>query len=357
VISDAKGKFRIQAVADMTGVPAATLRAWERRYGVPVPERTESAYRLYTEQDVELIRRLRELTEAGMAPAEAARLVQRVAEADVAVDPSEDPFAVAREAILEAVEDFDPTRLELSVRRTMFLGSAPTVFDQVLTPVMRTVGDRWHAGLLSVGQEHMATEVLGSAARDMLRLVVPEEGAPVAVLGCFADEEHALPLYGVAFRLAQWGFRPVILGARTPPVAIRHAVERLQPALVGLSITVPPPAYRARELVNEYADACGQSGWMCGGAATLDLAALIQASGGIVVQGTDVRSLRAAVESLVPKTRKRSEALADAFEPRRDHEFADGPDGEHADVDAGGHAAPLPGATSVKLLSDEESSR
>lgn len=88
------GKYRIQAVADMTGIPAATLRAWERRYGVPAPERTESSYRLYSDTDVDLIRRLRELCDGGMAPAEAARVVRRSEpqEEETAVDPSDDPM-------------------------------------------------------------------------------------------------------------------------------------------------------------------------------------------------------------------------------------------------------------------------
>src|SRR5512142_2436881 len=69
------GPFRIQAAAELSGVPAATLRAWERRYGVPVPRRTASAYRLYNADDVELVRRMRLLVEDGVSPAEAARVV------------------------------------------------------------------------------------------------------------------------------------------------------------------------------------------------------------------------------------------------------------------------------------------
>ena len=45
-------RYRIQTVSQMTGIPAATLRAWERRYGFPEPERTQSSYRLYSEQDI-----------------------------------------------------------------------------------------------------------------------------------------------------------------------------------------------------------------------------------------------------------------------------------------------------------------
>lgn len=292
-----KGKYRIQTVAEMTGVPAATLRAWERRYGIPVPERSNSSYRLFSDHDVASIRRLKELCDSGMAPAEAAKLVLRIEEASNT--PVEgDPYARACESILRAVIDFDPPTLEHAVRAAMFLGSASTVYARVLAPVMREVGDGWHRGTISVAQEHMTTETLGAVARDMLRLLDPLPDASPAVVACFADEEHSLPLYGVAFTLIQCGFAPVLLGARTPPSAVRHAVESIQPALVALSVTVMPPAYRSRELVDDYADAVADVPWIIGGAAAEGLREAVEHAGGMVVAGSGPDELRAALELL-----------------------------------------------------------
>jgi DNA-binding transcriptional MerR regulator len=277
-----RGKYRIQTVAEMTGVPSATLRAWERRYGIPTPERTSSSYRLFSDHDVAAIRKLKELCDEGMSPAEAARQVVRVEEASNTPVES-DPYLRAGESILTAIEDFEPQGVERAIRGAMFLGSASTVYQRVIGPTMRMVGDRWHEGVFSVAQEHMATEALGSAARDMLRLLDPASSAPEVILACFADEEHSLPLYGVAFALVQWGYRPVVLGARTPPSAIRHAVESIQPALVGLSLSITPPAYRARELVDGYAEAVGDVPCLVGGAGMAPIHDAIEASGGIAV--------------------------------------------------------------------------
>ena len=58
------GKFKIQTVAEMTGVPASTLRTWEQRYGFPSPDRTASAYRMYSQSDIDQIAR-RQLSPAG----------------------------------------------------------------------------------------------------------------------------------------------------------------------------------------------------------------------------------------------------------------------------------------------------
>lgn len=277
-----RGKYRIQTVAEMTGVPAATLRAWERRYGIPSPERSSSSYRLFSDKDVAGIRKLKQLCDEGMAPAEAARVVSRVEEASNQPVES-DPYVRASEAILTAVEEFDPQGVERAVRNAMFLGSASTVYQRVIGPTMRAIGNRWHEGSFSIAQEHMATEALSAVARDMLRLLDPADTADEAVVACFADEDHALPLYGVAFGLVQWGYRPVVLGAKTPPSAIRHAVESIQPALVCLSVTVAPPAYRARELIDDYSQAAGEVPWLVGGPGAEDLRDFVEASGGIIV--------------------------------------------------------------------------
>jgi DNA-binding transcriptional MerR regulator len=293
-----RGKYRIQTVAEMTGVPAATLRAWERRYGIPAPERSSSAYRLFSDHDVASIRKLKELCDDGMAPAEAARLVVRVEEAsNTPVDG--DPFQRACETIMRAIIDFDPEGLEQAVRGAMFLGSASTVYNRVLAPTMRTVGDRWHEGTFSVAQEHMTSEVLLGVARDLLRLLDPPSAAPEALLACFADEEHALPLYGVAYGLVQAGVRPVVLGARTPPSAIRHAVESMQPALVGLSVTISPTAQDARELVDAYAEAAQSVLWIVGGAGAEPLCSHVEASGGIVVGTQTFDEVRPLVDNLL----------------------------------------------------------
>ena len=277
-----RGKYRIQTVADMTGISAATLRAWERRYGIPSPERSTSSYRLFSDHDVHSIRRLKQLCDDGMAPAEAARVVMGTE--DASNTPVEaDPYTRACEAILSGVEDFSLEATERAVRSAMFLGSASTVYQRVLAPTMVSVGERWHEGSFSVAQEHMATESLVAVARDMLRLLDTAPSAPAALVACFADEDHVLPLYGVAFAFIRWGYQPVVLGARTPPSAIRHAVESIQPELVGLSVTVTPPAYRARELIDGYAEAVQSVPWIVGGPGSLQLRDAVEESGGIVV--------------------------------------------------------------------------
>lgn len=317
------GRYRIQAVAELTGVPASTLRQWERRYGVPSPDRSASSYRLYSQADVEHIRRMKALAATGVPPSEAARLIaaeEDAAErapdrpevaADAAPGPSGatiddvDPYLDLRRRMLTAIGGYDHATLTAICRRLLYMDGATTLFERVVAPVMREVGQRWHQGTLTVAQEHLASEALGQVVRQLLPVVQPPDDAPTALLACFRDELHTLPLYGVAFRLAHAGHRTVVLGARTPPDALAAAVARIEPTLVGLSTTVAPPVAAARALVDAYAAACRDVPWLVGGRGARAIEALVTAAGGHLA-ASDPTALPAQLERLTGAARRRS---------------------------------------------------
>ncbi len=287
---ESPGRYRIQAVAEMTGISAATLRAWERRYGVPMPKRTSSAYRVYSERDVEIVRVVRQLCEAGMAPSQAARevLARRRAAASSAPDADEDTelFHLACSRILEAVATFDSERIAAAVQRALFLGPSITVFERVFSPTLATIGERWRRGSLSVAQEHLAAQIIGDAVHSMLRAAQPSTGDHRVLLACFADEEHVTPLYGIALHFAEWGFKTVMLGAKTPPRALRDAIAAVHPDIVGLSLTIELPPERAGAQVNDYAAACASLPWLVGGVAAPSISHHVEASGGAIARGS-----------------------------------------------------------------------
>ncbi len=287
-----EAKFRIQSVVDMTGVSAATLRAWERRYGVPSPQRSASSYRLYSQRDIAMVRRINELCQGGMSPSQATRHVASSKEFSPKVEvsqPAPDAFERVSSELIDAVCDFDVARLERGIQRAMFLSSAWLIYHRVFAPTMRRLGDMWHAKQISVAQEHMASEYLERATRSLLRLVAPTDTSHPVLLACFAEELHTLPLYGVAFELARVQAPVLILGARTPDTAIRHAVESLAPTAVALSATVAPPPERARQLAKGYADAVADVPWIVGGAGAETMRHTIEREGGVV---GDYRRLR-----------------------------------------------------------------
>jgi DNA-binding transcriptional MerR regulator len=302
--------YRIRTVSELTGVSSATLRAWERRYGIPSPSRTSSAYRLYSEDDVALIMKMRDLVKGGMAPAEAGKHLLTEPKDGVAHPVANgapidtDPFTAACDRIVEATRRFDPDTLEDEVSKTLTLGPAVSIFERTIGPAMTRIGDMWHAGVITVAQEHLASNVLGGTLIHLLRLAQPADTTRRIALACFADEDHVLGLYGVGLRFTSWGYRTLMLGARTPPPAIARVVDSLAPDVVGLSVSIPPPPPRARELVDAYADACRTTAWVVGGEGAEGMRTWIEDRGGICV-GKDLAASRQTIERLVASKRRR----------------------------------------------------
>jgi MerR family transcriptional regulator, light-induced transcriptional regulator len=301
---ESPGPYRIATVTELTGVPEPTLRAWERRYGVPQPARSTAGYRLYPMESVEQVRAMKRLCVDGMAAAEAARVVRdlQTASEHQAGDASSllvsDTYVHMSDALLEAVESFDDQALEMLSRRLMMMGPPSLQFERVLVPVLRAIGERWRAGRLNVAQEHLASQRFGLMLRDLIRLSTRSDAKHAVVLGCFPDDEHELGLLGSALRFAEWGYRPVFLGARTPPEAIAAAVKAMQPALVALSATVDIARPQARAVCGQYGAACGATPWIVGGTSEIRFADIIVNAGGHIAC-TDVADLKRQVVELV----------------------------------------------------------
>jgi MerR family transcriptional regulator, light-induced transcriptional regulator len=282
-VSAQPGPYRIQNAAELCGVPPATLRAWERRYGVPVPRRTAAAYRLYSADDVELVRRMRELVDGGVSAAEAARTVL-AAPAPLADDfnTAADGADLARTRLLSATQRYDAATLDAELTRLAMLLDAQTMYERVLSPLVVEVGRRWEEGVLSVAQEHLLSERVEAVLRASLRALERTEG-PVVLLACVEDEAHVIGMLGAALRFAASGARTVVLGAMTPPSAIADAVRSMAPRAVGLSVSVPPEG--PARLFKAYAKACGDTAWVVGGPAIDAVADAVTKAGGIAARG------------------------------------------------------------------------
>jgi DNA-binding transcriptional MerR regulator len=237
----AERTYRIHIAAELSGVRVELIRAWERRYGVLTPQRTPAGYRVYADRDVALLKRLKKLTDEGVAISEAAKLLpQLLAELDAEPAPAAtgpgpgQSLEAWLESALAAAGAYDQARVSAVVDEVLAALPPLRAFDDVLAPLQREVGERWHAGQLSVAQEHLVTQVVRARLVTLLH-AAPNGGRKHAVLACFPDEEHELGLLGVALRLRHSGIRVTLLGQRLPATDLGRAVTELRPDLVGLS--------------------------------------------------------------------------------------------------------------------------
>ncbi len=276
--------YRIQKVAELTGVPQATLRAWERRYGIPTPSRTDSGYRLYGDAQVAEVLTMRRLCESGLAASEAAKEARATRRQAAAPPPvrtkASPPLGAVADRILAAVVAFDEHSLDRELMGLLLAGAPPDTVEEALVPAMRRIGQLWHDGELSVAQEHMASAHVGRFLRDVLHLGQPTASERRVVMACFAEEQHEFGLLLAATWISAWGLHPIVLGQRVPPAAIAEAVAGFRPRLVALSLTVPLDASAGRALVAEYSRACGDLPWVVGGLGARSLIDFLPAHGG-----------------------------------------------------------------------------
>ncbi len=218
------------------GVSADVLRAWERRYGLLTPARSEGGFRLYSEADEWRVRLMQEKLRAGLSAGEAAREVKALRSSRGSRSGESGPPAPEKlaEELSTALEGFDEERAEAVLDRTLGVLGLEATIREVLVPYLHRVGERWEAGDLDVGQEHFASRLLERRLLALARGWNKGPG-PRAVLACPTGEQHTLPLVCFGLVLRNRGWRNIYLGGDTPAAAIRMAADTVEADLIVLS--------------------------------------------------------------------------------------------------------------------------
>jgi DNA-binding transcriptional MerR regulator len=224
--------MRIGELSRRTGVSPELLRAWEQRYGLLRPTRSQGGFRLYSVEDEARVRRTSALIADGMSAAEAARMaVASPATEPTAEQPLVDDLAAE---LREALDGFDGNAGHAVLDRLFGAVSVDFAVTQVLIPYLHELGARWADGSVSVAQEHFASNLvrgrLLGLARDW-----GADGASSAVLAGMPGEAHDIGLILLGVLISRRGWRVTFLGADTPFDTLEATVQGLRPSVVVLS--------------------------------------------------------------------------------------------------------------------------
>lgn len=247
--------YNIKAVVQATNISPSTLRAWERRYNMCQPERSESGYRLYSDRDVAIIRWLKAQVDAGMSISQAVSWLQslvdeaqsggrttlpdptgRAMEAVTAAAPSRmdvQNFGALQTRLLDALLRYDEPGAEQALASAFALYSVEQVGEYVIVPSMVEIGERWHRGALSVTREHYATSYLLQRLAAILR-AVPNgtSGGALVWIGCAPGEQHVMGAMLLSLYLRRAGFVVRYLGQDLPEGDILQEADLQRPALI-----------------------------------------------------------------------------------------------------------------------------
>ena len=236
MLKETKGRrLTSREAARVLGVSEASVKRWADSGLLPM-EKTAGGHRRFRPEDLAAVRRARPADEA--AGAERKRAAPG-ADAPQALEPEREE-ALASEAFGALLDGRDEELSSLLVNLYLHGLSVGQIADGVLCPPMRKVGDLWHAGELTVAQEHVATRT-ASVALQRLRASLQTragDGKMSALCGSVEDDFHELPLRLAALTLEATGLAVFDLGPSTPFSALAEAVQRFRPVLVCVSSTV-----------------------------------------------------------------------------------------------------------------------
>jgi DNA-binding transcriptional MerR regulator/methylmalonyl-CoA mutase cobalamin-binding subunit len=236
----------IKIVAQRTGLSAHVIRIWEKRYGATRPERTATNRRLYSEEQIERLNLLRELTQAGHSISHVAQLpLAKLRALAAQTERAPGRFALAPrppsylDECVAAVRALDSRALEESLKNAATKLGAQGLLQRVIAPLAQAIGELWRDGEITAAHEHFASAVirifLGHAAKSF----AGTENAPLLVVATPAGQLHELGALLVGAAAANLGWRVTYLGASLPAAEIAGAARQNRARAVALSIVYP----------------------------------------------------------------------------------------------------------------------
>ena len=243
--------YNLKVVLKETGIAADTLRAWERRYGLPMPQRSAGGHRLYSQRDIETIKWLIKRQEEGLSISRAVDLWNEQISSgtdplgDLAQTASLSTIPVPHESsdtMLDSLRkhwvgaclEFSESTAEQTLNQAFSLFPVEAVCIEVLQKGMSEIGERWYENRASVQQEHFAS----SLAMRRLDALLSASPAPTRnqtlLVGCPPEEWHTFTPLLLALLLRRRGLNVIYLGANVPADQFSVTVRNVRANLVVL---------------------------------------------------------------------------------------------------------------------------
>jgi DNA-binding transcriptional MerR regulator len=242
-------RFNLKAVVQQTGLKPDTLRAWERRYGLPTPERSSGGHRLYSQHEVDTIKWLIARQREGLSikravelwrqveaedrdPLQAATAMATPAASTLVPHPAGETVAQLRQQWTDTCLAYDELRAEQLLNQAFALYSPETVAIELLQRAVAEIGEGWYKGDVTVQQEHFCSS-LAVRRLEALVMAAPPPIRPGRILAaCPPEEDHVIGLLLLTFLLRRRGWEVVYLGANVPVEKLETTVAVIHPQLV-----------------------------------------------------------------------------------------------------------------------------
>ena len=234
----------VAAVARRLGVAPATLRTWDRRYGLGPSTHEAGEHRRYCPADLHRLTLMRRLISAGVAPSDAAEKA-KAASGEVALSTIIREFEVREDVVAginKALQAFDIAFVEETLRAELDLHGVEITWHEIIVPTLIEIGEAWQESGAGIEIEHAFTECLKKVFRERSASCdAPINPQPV-LIAAVGEEQHSLPLHALEALLCEMGIKTHFLGARTPFEAVSATLTRLAPPAIFLWALLPENA-------------------------------------------------------------------------------------------------------------------
>jgi MerR family transcriptional regulator, light-induced transcriptional regulator len=236
--------YSIKAITLLTGLPAETLRAWERRYACITPLRSDTNRRHYSQQDLEKLTLLAQLTSNGHTISKIANLngeALRDLQKQVNVSDKGSQHPLLKQ-IIDAVMDYRIDLCEQLLKRALVACEPLEYARDILLPALKKVGELWHEEKLSIAQEHMFTCCVNRIVLSMVNNLSNASTNSMAILFATpSDEPHECGILLSCLLAATLQYRCYFLGTNLPGKDIAQATQYLQPGIIVIGLVKTPP--------------------------------------------------------------------------------------------------------------------
>jgi len=243
--------YNLKAVVRETGIKPDTLRAWERRYGLPEPQRTGGGHRLFTPRDIETLKWLTARQEEGLSISRAVDLWRSLEERGK--DPllampygagshglemtftGGEAMEELRSTWIQACREFDEERAENILNQAFGRFPPEQVCLELLVKGLSEVGEGWYQGEITVQQEHFASALALRRVEALLASAPPSNLPGTVLVACPPQDEHTFSPLVLTYLLRRQGRRALFLGANVPLARFETAIDGINPDLVVMS--------------------------------------------------------------------------------------------------------------------------
>jgi DNA-binding transcriptional MerR regulator len=242
-MTDSTPIYNLKAVMHEVDLNAATLRAWEQRYGLPKPQRTAGGHRLYSKQDIEMLKWLIEKQKEGLSISRAVEMWKTL-QNEAVIPPmqagvpgidlktGEAMIDELRASWIASCEAFDNQAANQILDQAFATAAPETICLELLQKGLAQIGDRWYTGTMRVQQEHFASAIALRRINSLIAAVVPPTRKGRILAACPPGELHDFVLLLATYLLRRNGWDVIYLGSNVPLKDLDLTIRSTTPELI-----------------------------------------------------------------------------------------------------------------------------